>query len=338
MGRNQDLGFGSVWDFTTVGLDLDRSLPYVENCHTFIVPKPHLLPEATLITNSLKWNFLIIIILTTVIVGVCFSLVKLYYSAKFDFLSGFFASFRLITAGCISFPPTNQARLRFVLLVWYLGCVLLTTTYSAGLTSMLSKPSFTNVIRTKIDMYDNKLQWLDEDNTGQLYNFSKLSSKKQLMPFGIIINNSTERNRLLKTGKYGLGLTLTENSLLSILDLDDYTLDNLRLLQECDTDFSYVFVLKKNSALTRIVNEQLNKYREHGLILIWTKFVTKHLNLTRYDQLYNYYSIRQDYYVALNLRKLQVAFYLLVIGFLVSVGLFIFEFASHILSRRRGSR
>lgn len=331
--RESDVAFGAIWDFTCVNMDLDMSLTYVENCHTFLVPKPHLLPDETFITHSLKLNFLIAMTLNTLAIGFLITTLNYVYNRtkQIDFFHGCLVALRLITGGYVEFPPSNQIKLRFVLLLWYISCVLFTTTYSAGLTSVLSKPLFTNIIRTKQDMIDNELLWLDVENIAELYSYSQLFVKRQLMQYGIVTKTIEKRDCLLRTGKYGIGLAITGKLLLSIIDLDDYAIEHLKFINECDLDCNYVFVLKKHSALTTVINEQIRRFKEHGLIDIWTQFIAKNLNLTRTDQLRHLYATKFDSFVPINFTKLLIAFLLLGFGYFIAAFVFFFEYATRFL-------
>ncbi|KAJ8923409.1 hypothetical protein NQ315_001967 [Exocentrus adspersus] len=82
---------------------------------------------------------------------------------KPDFSSQYFYLTRILSMGGIpNLPVLRLMSTQFLVGFWCLFCVIFSTYYSAGMTSCLTNPRYTDNIKTIEDMVETKTQWFTQ--------------------------------------------------------------------------------------------------------------------------------------------------------------------------------
>lgn len=166
INKKADAAICSVFQISSVKPLLERTRPYSQTCLTFVVPKPHLLPQFTYVFQPLQLNLWLLCIVSVFVIALFLKAVSFYQKYKRDPIG--FSKYstcvlilvRLITtSGFYMFPTKSQYVFRFIITSWTLDCVILTTGYHAGFTSILSSSRYTEPIETLSNMIKHDVYW-----------------------------------------------------------------------------------------------------------------------------------------------------------------------------------
>lgn len=327
-----DVSFCSLWTATVNSEPVKLTTPYVQICASFLVPKPSLLPKSSFVFQPFQlelWCFYTFILLLTSII---FYITDLFYEkvAKIRYFSGFVHSFletlRVLTLGSSKRSPKQRQHIfRVILIFWWYCALLLSTAYSAGITSALTTPRYTKPINTLQDMADNKIKW--GDNTGGMQTYYSQSTDNVIRE---IANNYVHEDNIqaklerLKENNYGTFVKLLpEKYVTDTEQLDDYAKSNLKTLSACIAEYSTVFALQKNSNYIKIFDHGIQALLENGLISYWYKKIRYKYGL---QYLENFYSLNlEKKNLPLNFERLLGLLYLLILGNLIGFVIFIAE-------------
>ncbi|RZC42162.1 Lig chan domain containing protein, partial [Asbolus verrucosus] len=288
VNKSSDLAACSQWQVMMNSSLVDTTYPLKQICVTFLVPKPKLLPRFTFILQPFSvilWFMTIVMFflvsITIIETQRVYRMFQEYYAK--DTTIVFFQLIRLWTLGGSSgMPRSTHHTLRLVYLIWFIFCVMYSTYYSAGITSALTNPQFTNVIKTVEDMVNHNIKWLEDTFLKTSFQTSDVENYRKLGDLG----TSEKRRNVAIIVKQLSTLYLTDTE-----DLDDYERTNLTVLKECIGNFYLVFAMKKRSPYTRIIDKYFGRFQEQGLVQFWLKNAT-YFDSSRghFKSLYSLYS------------------------------------------------
>lgn len=305
--EKSDIAFCFLWQRALMERNVDYSSAMFPTCVTFLVHKPTLLKPYTFLFQAFH----------DVLTFVVFALASAFWEIIFKVV---------VTIKGRSIAQSLSVRLVFVCSTTFY--FLFFSYYSAELTVISSFPRYSeDYVKTFTDMVDKRIQWVEPQNDIQTW----LKNTKDNICVGIAENFRTESNRKiinlkLQGGKFGFLVKRFASNLLSgVEDLDDYSITYLRALPGCLATFYSSIGFQKNSPFTKYFNEKLYRYFDSGLVEYWERMVSR-------KPAYNYMENFKSLYVGqittkkFDLNKLSGIFYLLVLGYILSVCCFVCEY------------
>ncbi|XP_071051060.1 uncharacterized protein [Onthophagus taurus] len=327
--NQSDLGICSQWrDFSDTE-KVDTTYPYSQGCTTFLVPKPIRLPEETFVFQPISKKFWVVTILTTFI-----TILSLTFFAKFqlnvnekfqDISTSTLTVLATLTLSGPHFPSKKHNQLRIILTSWSLICILISSGYSAGFSSTLTWPRYYRKIDSLEDMINFKITWgANESGTKNLYKESNLSRLMNVADLFVFETSMEERLQKIKGNSHGVMVKLLLEKYITDADfLDEYAKNHLKVLNDCVGIYYYVFIIKKNSPFKIIFDKKILELTERGIIKFWYSQVKI---LYGGGFLMNFFTINvKNHHHSLKIINIIGAFYLLSIGLIISIVIFILE-------------
>lgn len=316
-----DMSITAHWQSQVITYPLDF-VPYMEVRSTYLVPDAHLLPQETYVFQALSNLTWIMIIISCILIGVLIKAVSRYHERKM--LNNYF----LISVSFLAINSTahgvNGYLLRGVLLMWSISCLLLTTYYSAGYTSLENVPRTSKPIRKLKDMAENKIACHIETDFTKVFLMTSENEYKREVGRNLIINRS---------GKPLNGLCVNAD----ILD-DDYYFMGFELIEDDFIDFKLlkepyqttnnVFVFVPRSLYFEPIRKGLRALFESGIV---ENLLLRHRDKTLYTSemfVMNRWSINKYIFDPVSIRKVQGGFILLLVGYFVASVAYIYEILS----------
>lgn len=312
-----DMAIGSIWMAATFESELEVTHAYTEVCSTFLVPKPREIDSVWFVYRPLNRIVWILIGITTSLVAIIIYL----YSKNNNFSYYLIESIRIVTNGAVD-RISGESHAIFI--TWLLVCLILTTGYSAGFSSILTYPKYQDM-NTIGDMVDRDIHWgstkvfVKEDLSRSTY-----GSVRRLAENFILEEDLYVKNNRVKSNKYAVTTKRLSTGYITDTELlDEHARSNLKVLSECYLKNALVFVLQGNSPFKNDLNRGILRVSQSGLV--------DHLSdriLNRYDMFYmrQFYTIdNRSGYIPIGLIKLQGILYLLVIGWVLASFIFLVE-------------
>lgn len=334
--KSADLATCSQWQIFLNYSKVDATYPLVQMCVTFLVPKPRLLPHFTFIWQPFSttvWAFTGLMFVSVLVSVLRFStiykefnednLVKKFRENK---MYTFLYILRLWTLGGLNIiPRSSQFALRFLFGTWFLGCLVYSTYYSAGITSSLTNPRVTNIIKSIKDMVENNVNWLEEEHLKKSLQRSHSELRRRLGDLGV---PKTQRN-IARITKQLSNLYLTDTE-----DFDDYDKKHLMVLKQCLGKFYMIFPIKKRSPYKKIIDKYYRRFQEQGLVDFWLRNITYFENShMRFESMYSIYSDHMDQH-NIDIRRFLGAVYLLLVGYCSALVVFLYEYGMVFLTKK----
>ncbi|GJQ84126.1 hypothetical protein Trydic_g12098 [Trypoxylus dichotomus] len=335
-GRD-DLGACSIWTRATDSSKMDRSISYSDTCVSFLVPKPRILKPVWLVFHPVSTVVWMLTGIVTIIVAVLIKLAPKFNEKHYNNLVyTLLQSLRVLALGPLNrFPIKSHLVFKTIFMIWFYTCLILTTGYSAGFSSVLTYPTYSEDIKTIKDMVKQDIHW-GSTTTGfrdSLIYSGDPSVAKFINSF-LLEKDVDMKNERIRSNKYAVNVNMVASKYVSDTRfLDDYAKKNLKVLQECVSTNSIVYALKANSPYREILNRRLLRLMEHGLVEFWTyRILNKYklLNSQQYDTKLNDIATA---YEPLNLAKLRGIFYFLIIGYCAAIIAFIGEYWYDVYSK-----
>lgn len=330
-----DIAFCSLWRITLPLEKIEMSVPYTQQCLTFLVPKPFLLPVTTYMFQPLRlsvWMFcgLFLFYLSCILylIDRLYSRIHLTH-VPLEYCYALLTVLRIFTSGTISYPTKNPSKINVILLLWCIYSSLIAIAYSAGFTSILTYPRYTKPINTFQEMVDQNIHWGGKSN-GLKYFFEESQKliTRQLSQKFIEEKTIEDKIKRISEHNYGTFVKLLPNKYVTDTEnLDDYGRANLKIIPECIETYQIVFVFSKNSPYVNIFNKNIQALTENGIIQFWYQKLKFRYELTYTVNFFTSYSADIEFNIkALNLKYIQGALYLLAIGFAISLFIFLGEY------------
>lgn len=321
--KETDLAGCSPWHASLNFSLVDATYPLRQNCLTALVPKPQLLPSYTFILQPFSLVlWLAIFFILFIFVLVLSQATKIYkiigksYFYKKDYAIIMIDLLRLLSLGGLrKMPYSNQYTFRIIFLMWLVVCVYNSTYYSAGITSSLSNPKVTRVITTLDDMVNYNIRW---DEIPFLKDSFEKSDSQVLKKLATLSTQILDKN-VAKFTKQICNFYLTDTE-----SLDSNQRQSLTVLKECFGSYYVVFVVKKHSPFTKILNKHEARLFEQGILDFWLKNISyfEHSN-SFFKSLYSDFGDNINIFIDLN--RLMGAFYMLLVGHFVAFLVFMLE-------------
>lgn len=207
--------------------------------------------------------------------------------------------------------------IRFLMLLWTITSIILTTSYSARLSSNGLIPRMSKPIETMSDLVEANIPCCIRDP--YVLGLLNTSSSKETRE---VANHVV----MSKTGRYGECqeiVVLEERTIIPTYP-NKTDVEKLMMFNDKFLDTYNAVALAKNSPYKKVFNERLNQLTEHGFIMKWIRD-EKSMTLQTDDFRGSYRRVATGI-VKLSMAKMQGAFILLIVGYGISVGALICEY------------
>lgn len=334
-GRS-DIGLCSQW-LTIYMYELKTyTTPYSQICATFLVPKPTEISPMLFIFLPLSLKTWICILVVTICLIFALNFLAIQFSKLFSNFHSRYVKISecfdhilriLIQQSTSYFPPNIQNVIRCLILIWILGTLLITTGYSAGITSLLTKPRFSEPINTFTDFIAAKLKWGMRTN---LYaKFLTETNDQTMIKIGqsFETENSDEiKNARLRTNHYATLVKTISNIFVTDIEFMDEDVKHiLRTMQECIGNYYLVFILRKNSPLKEIFDRKLYQIIEGGLHHFWFNDILNNLHISFMKRFFVDSGTELSKNKPLNFDKLEGVYIFLAISLSIAFMVFLIE-------------
>ncbi|GJQ74585.1 hypothetical protein Trydic_g21445 [Trypoxylus dichotomus] len=328
-----DLAVCSQWRESLWSRGLDVSFPYSQHCGTFLVPKPYVDEKVSYTFIPIQFECWIIIVVASFIVALLVTIYAKVYlnldrrSSYLDYLHSTEHAFKMLCLNMPSFPPATFLAFRIIWTFWCLTAMIITTSYSAGYTTVLTYPKLTMVVDTFEDMVKQNIHWGGlGDRVKETVAFSLNSAINGMYKnYFNDCTNADINHRIRYEKDFAVFVkALPEKYITDIDHLDDFAKMNLRVLPRC-TRVNYAgFAFARNSPFPSIFDKYITIFLECGLMKAsFTR--DQHMNFKSMARFYTIYGQANNTAVPLDLKKLEDAFNLIGVGFGISIAMFLFE-------------
>ncbi|KAL3279497.1 hypothetical protein HHI36_017007 [Cryptolaemus montrouzieri] len=326
--RTADLAISGIWvNIRLIKSKVWFSSTYLEQCVTYLVHKPILLPNSTFIFQSFQLNLWF---LTASAVGVLaiFLMIfeKIFAKNRKCRVAehGIIVICRLVGS---SFYEGTFAKIRcvkIILIVWSICSVLMTTYYNAGLTSLLQYPRVTMEVDTLRELINMKINCFEYVGAFKDHMRALGGQYAKIAELIIYETNTTHINEKLRSGKFAVRVEIFPNSDIGNSEkLDDYGKKHMKVLKECLIKHHLAFLTQLNSPYLHYINERTMQMVSCGLIdALFRKVIGKK---DQKDVALFHSSYSSDLSQRFGLSKIQGSFWLLSFGCLVGMSYFMWE-------------
>lgn len=339
-----DIGFGAVYLWFHEYQFVDFSIPYIRTGITCLAPKPQLLSTVLLPIRPFKlitWLLVFFILLKACAVLYVVKKLDIYllgsasgnqtqrhgqwFTTKADTILRTFGFMVLQAYNTKSIESTS---IRHLVNWLHIMFMLLATSYSSGLASILTVPSYEPPVDTVTDLVNSQLQW---GATHDAWIFSlreatepkmkTLLSRFRALPKEVLYNNSFKANfafsvERLPAGHFAVGDYITEESMMY-----------LRLMKQ-DIYYEHcIIVFQKGSPYLDSFNVLIQRLSASGILLFWEGEVSRKFLQTNVQSAIKESSIvlHRAQLTSIQFSHLLGAFILLSVGLSLAIFSFIVE-------------
>lgn len=273
LGNNiSDISMCSVWLIELHFHMCDLSEPYDSQCATFVVPKPTLLTQASLIYMPLSyevWTAFVITLASTIVLLKFFSYAgrKLFRNSKYEtqFKSMGLATIEVINIvtshGLKRFPV--QLPFKVLIISWIIFSLLLGTGYNTGFTSLLTSPTYSKSIDMVSDFIEQGIGWGEPGKYPEMLDEFRQTGKAG---YAAVADRFVEEDsyatvyKKLESGKYGKFVKRLSDNFVTESDSYLHLSNSLQVMKECLGKYYTTFAFQKQSPFRKIFNRQIPRY------------------------------------------------------------------------------
>ncbi|KAL6263497.1 hypothetical protein P5V15_006288 [Pogonomyrmex californicus] len=260
---------------------INFTLPIFMQTYSFLTAKPSQLSRALLFTAPFAKETWACLAASIIIMGPILYLIH-KYSPSNTRKSGLNSSWQciwyvygaLLQQGGMYLPHSDSARL--MVAVWWLVVMVLVATYSGSLVAFLTFPNMDITILTVEDLITHKdrLTW-GFPNGSFLEEYLKNAEEEKYHTLleKAIIHNATQEAEVIKKVKAGKHALIDWRSTLRFLMRNDMlTTDECAFALSTDEfmDEPIAMIISENSPYLKIINAELHRMHESGLMNKWT--------------------------------------------------------------------
>lgn len=334
LNNRSDIAMCNQWQISVATNDMDMSIPYMQTCSTFLVPKPNLLPQFTYVFQPFQielWSFTAFLI---TLYGCLLYIISNGYRRIFNTTIAYtkigialMHSIRILTVGSTYLPPTFFGSLRQIIFFSSLTALLLSTAYSSGFTSSLTSPRYEKPINVLEDMVEQGTYWgAKEVDTFAVYNTTKNQFLQIINKRFKLEMNDNDRDDRISDNNYAFAINnLPNHYITDTEELNEYGKVHMKVLSECVGFYYLVFGYKRNSPYKKLIDKHINRCDEHGLINHWNGLMQTFGGSSYMDNFFKTYVTTKNTFEPLNIKLIQGIFIFLIIGYVISVCILFLE-------------
>lgn len=298
-------------------------LSYMEIRSTFFVPDVQLLPHETYVFQSLSDNTWILILSLFVLMAMLIRLVSKYHEGK-TIDNSFMISLSYLVVNSTTTHATTYL-FKVVLLMWSITCLLFTTSYSAGFTSIENVPRTTKPIRTFKDMFESEATcYIFDDFLNAVMRASGDEYKIKLAD-KVRIASITSWAQQPVPSKCVSTDVIINRYIHSPYKISRDNMLDMKLLEENFQMTDIAIGITLRSPLFKPLQSEISKLLEHRLMEYLLR-TTNNLDLSSVESFNrNRWSLSEYEAKAVNLAKIQGAFILLGTGICLACIVFVCE-------------
>lgn len=336
-----NVAFCSLWA-ATQDTSIDITNPYAQICASFLVPKPQLLPKFTFVLQPFQFPLWYLCTGFVLITAAVFYAVDVLYGRMVNlrfyssFSHAFIETVRILTLGSSKRTPGEQQYVfRMSIMLFWSFALLLSTAYSAGITSALASPRYTKPINTLADMADNGIQWgTTHGSLAVHYKKSPDATIRRIANNFVLEATDEVKLERIRRNNYGTFVKLLSEKYVTDTEmLDENAKTHLKALSQCIGEYFLVFALQRNSHYLNAFNRGISSLVEHGLIQYWYKLIRNKYGLKYFE---NFYIVRtKNKNIPLNYERLLGLLYFFLCSNLIAFVVFVFEFIVHYYNNRQ---
>lgn len=322
-----DISISGHWLSQILALGGEATVQYASLSSTFLIPRPGLLPATTYVFQTLNSKVWILLIFTIIIYSAILHLVdwvltnfmhkntnRIYGRKDYNYI--------IIIISYLTMTPTPQPSkysiIRLLILFWTIIAIILTTSFSAGLSSIAMIPRRYKPIETMTDLAEADIPCYTLE-----YYIRDLLKESELKSAQKVASNMFAREHSPSPGAcICQEVVVLHDNILIPSYLDELNEETLMLFKENLHETYNVIALAKNSPYKKIFNRKLNQLMEHGFI---TKWISEEKSQTSIADVFKGFQLKIIRKQSLQLYKLQGAFILLFIGDIIAFVAFLHE-------------
>ncbi|XP_068216666.1 ionotropic receptor 21a-like [Palaemon carinicauda] len=324
-----DIGVCNVFIDDVRWTETDYSYPYNFMPGCFVTPTPKPLSNWQSPTLPFAWSTWVSIGISLLVGGpLLFFLSVLsmvpgpneFRSISYNYLY-FVASLTTRTLNTV--PSSMPARI-YVGFVW-IYCLILATGYSANLIAFLSVTQKAPPIDTLDQLIKSGLRLGGHSFWKTQF---EISTDPTVLKLASLLETNVDYLEVFKAVEAGT-FSFVENKQYLELNRDArFTYGDrptIRIARECYLSYNIALILPRHSPLTDNLTNGLLRIFESGMMMKWQAEVTKHFRKQYADERSKTNTVTISRNKTLNLGHVQGVFYIMVIGYVLSILLFLYE-------------
>ncbi|KAI2474146.1 Ionotropic receptor 184 [Diabrotica virgifera virgifera] len=321
----------SRWPINAYKKNLEISKSLHQVCQVFVAKKPTIYPDLMFVF----YTFNMVIIGPSIVLLLFFSVFLIKTEAFSNYLRdgrnipcyGYIRILldlmRIFTGGGVCFRfKYRLLSSKTVLICWLYTCLVFGTYYSTSITSTLAFPPVMNVVNTLQDMVRLSVPWKLSNNyfkqEFQLRNSTLYDGLANLHVVGRRIKDRTQNSAIVAK--------LIEHHFVSELEnLPENDRRYYKVVKPCFETHESVFFVKKNSALTKLLDQTITKFVESGIArYLIIKCLNKFYGTAAHESFFSNY-VENRCYTNIGMSKIIGAFIILGVGVFASILVFFIE-------------
>ncbi|XP_069698479.1 probable glutamate receptor [Periplaneta americana] len=318
-----DVAVCSLWLTVTPPKGLQMSAPWTRQKGTFLVPKPWPLPQAIILYLPLEiWTWAILVVALLVFTLIMYSTAKLLRTGGGSrYLNLHTCLLDAVRVLVLNSPPKfpRPTALRYLITSWSFFCLLITTIYLTGYTSLLASPPFSPPINTVNDLLEQNIYWGDRDNF--LLPLLHGASNPKLLEFAnrfVLETAESDKEKHILQGRYAVFTKALSTTFVTDTErLSDRARHKLRLMKEPTFTFYVAIGLRQNSPYKLSLDRTITQLQDGGILSHWQNLVIQNLGY-HYMSLFFQSDQQENKQTPLSFSSVQGALCILGIGLLLS--------------------
>lgn len=273
-----DLGVCALWmvnDDYQETETVTKIFPHDNLCTTYLVPKPilyigFLYPYFPLHPNLWLAIFVSVLLIYLTLLALDAMLSKMG-SRSLDRSAAFLHVIRILSSGSVPSSSNGwSAALKQLLLPWSITCMILTATYSAGVTSTMGVPEYTNPIRTYNDIVEQRLKLVG--TPPYIHDVCKNSENPILTQLRYYFVNDA---KVSPNEPYGIFVKrLRGRYVMNAEHLSESQKNTYIIMNECLLNLYLTLLVPKKSPFRDFFDGQSLLLQEHGIMSVWKRNLT----------------------------------------------------------------
>ncbi|XP_069675537.1 glutamate receptor-like [Periplaneta americana] len=328
--KRADVGFCCYMLVLNKALDMDFTTPYATTNFDWVVPCAKPYPPWSSITRVFSptvWLLVFLAVSVSAIVMLFLSVSRKSLSQEvtlYTDMAGCFSSSWALLLGVSVFKSPTTAPVRIFFIFWLSYCMSINTVFQTFVTSFLVDPGLKKQINSVKDLLDSGIQYgyHTDIDTFVPHAMNSLKGRRK-----ICSNIASCMERVALKQDFA---TVVSRETVQYKKTYSFVDDSGKVLVCTIRNPAFTahrtFYLSRGSIYTDVFNTLIQIATEAGLVDYWWKDI---LTASKIKAAVIRRSMRQEEYLVLELKHLQGAFYLLLIGYCISVLSFVSEILSH---------
>lgn len=317
-----DLGVCALWmtkDLHEMNV-VETIYPHDNLCATFLVPKPKLYVGLLYPFFPLHPNLWLAVLFAVLLIYFTILIFAKIGKRSVNKGEALLQIIRVLSAGSV--PRATQS-FKQLLLPWSVTCMILTDTYSAGITSTMHVPRYTKPIHTFSDVVEQRLKL-----TGTPKFIDEVCKNSQNPTLTKLRDYFVDDAHVSAGEAYGIFVKRVQGHyVMNAEQLNESQQNKYVILSECLVNLYLTLLVPRNSPFKRFFDEQSLLLQEHGIMAAWKRNLTDGGHFGYMKKFFADHEVEYGY-KPVDVNEIKGAILFLICGYLLAILAFVREVKS----------